>query len=147
MVFRAAVFAKRTHSQNKITMMLLSISTVFVFSNLMEPFANSTIFTLIFGECSTESAEFQAYKMFVTMFQMVCFASNFVSYCIFHNLLLSQVKLLFGCKPNKVEDQPNTRKVSQKTSKQKVNHLYFSLIGYVNPNRYVAKKNAFPHSN
>ena len=120
MVFPAAVFTKRLQSQNKITVMLLSISSVFVFSNLFEPFAHFPIFSSIFGNCSTESAEYEGYRMSITMFQMICFATNFISYCVFHNLFLSQVKLLFGCKPSKVEDKLHGRQSIHVTPQQKV---------------------------
>ena len=103
MVLPFAVFANRIQSQNKITAMLLSISSVFVLGNLLEPFTKVSIVTSMFGECSTESSEYETFKMFSNMFLMVSYASNFVSYCIFHDVFLSQIKRLFGCKSGKVD--------------------------------------------
>ena len=42
-------------------------------------------------------------KMFSNMFLMMSYASNFVSYCIFHDLFLSQIKRLFRYKSGKVD--------------------------------------------
>ena len=83
--------------------MLLSISSVFVLGNLLEPFTKVSIVTSMFGECSTESSEYETFKMFSNMFLMVSYASDFVSYCIFDDVFLSQIKRLFGCKSGKVD--------------------------------------------
>ena len=52
MVLPFAVFAQRIQSQNKITVMMLSISSVFVLGNLLEPFTKVSIVTSMFGDCS-----------------------------------------------------------------------------------------------
>ena len=103
MVLPFAVFAQRIQSQNKITAMMLSISCVFVFGNLLEPFTKVSIVTSMFGECSTESSEYETFKMFSNMLLMVTYASNFVSYCLFHDVFLLHIKRLFGCKSGKVD--------------------------------------------
>ena len=119
MIFPVAIFAKRVQAQNRITVMLLSISTVFVFSHLLEPFIHASIFSTIFGECSIETAEYETFRMFGNLFETVSYASNFVVYCIFNPTFIIFVKQLFGCKPRRVENKLDLQ-LSRNTSSQKV---------------------------
>ena len=121
MVLPGTVVVKRIQAQNKTTVMLLSISSVFVLCNLLEPFSYVSIYTAIFGECSDESIEFEIFRMFASIFQTMTYASNFVSYCLFHNLFLSYVGYLFTCRHQKIQCHP------------KVNVIYWNLrVEFVN---------------
>ena len=121
MVLPGTVVVKRIQAQNKTTVMLLSISSVFVLCNLLEPFSYVSIYTAIFGECSDESTEFEIFRMFASIFQSMTYASNFVSYCLFHNLFLSYVGYLFTCRHQKIQCHP------------KVNVIYWNLwVEFVN---------------
>ena len=106
MVLPGAVVVKRIQSQNKTTIMLLSISSVFVLCNLLEPFSYVSVYTVIFGECSDKSMEFEIFRMFACIFQSVTYGSNFVSYCVFHNLFYSYVAQLFSRKSRRIECYP-----------------------------------------
>ena len=103
MIFPMAIFARRVQAQNRMTAMLLSISTVFLFSHLLEPFIHASIFSTIFGECSIETPQYETFRMFGNLFETVSYASNFVAYCVFNPIFLLYVRQLFGCKPSKVE--------------------------------------------
>ena len=65
-----AVYARRIQAQNRMTVMLLSISTVFVLSNILEPFIHASIYSTLFGECSLESADYETFRMFGNLFEV-----------------------------------------------------------------------------
>ena len=119
MIFPMAIFAKRVQAQNRMTVTLLSISTVFLFSNILEPFIHASIFSTMFGECSIETAEYETFRMFGNLFETVSYASNFVAYCAFNPIFTQYVRHLFGCKPRKVENKVDFQ-LSRYASSKKV---------------------------
>ena len=112
MVFPGAVVVKRIQAQNKTTLMLLTISSVFVLCNLLEPFSYVNIYTAIFGKCSDETTQFEIFRMFASILQSMTYASNFLSYCLFYNLFLSYVGYLFTCRYRKVECHPKVNAIN-----------------------------------
>lgn len=90
--------ARRQETQGRLTVMLLSISTVFVLCNIAEPFANSQIYKEMFGEDSVNEDDFYILIMVVNMLEFIAFASNFISYCIFHKHFVATLKALLLCR-------------------------------------------------
>ncbi len=123
-IFPMAVYARRIQAQNRVTAMLLSISTVFVVCNSLEPFIHASIYSTLFGECSLETREYETARMFGNMFETISYASNFVTYCVFNQVFLSQVKQLFGRKPRKIENGA-VMKMSTVTSTHQTNVSVF----------------------
>lgn len=107
-----AVLESIRKSQNRMTVLLLNISTVFVMSHILEPFCHSSVFSSLFGECSVQTHEYQQFKMFGNLFETISFASNFVTYCIFHRIFLMHILCL------------KTRKVSHKTLSCSLQHTW-----------------------
>ena len=126
MIFPMAIFARRVQAQNRMTIMLLSISTVFLFSHLLEPFIHASIFSTMFGECSIETPEYETFRMFGNLFETVSYASNFTAYCVFNPVFAMYVGQLFGCKPRKVEHKLDLKQ-SRNTSSHRVSKVIFSV--------------------
>ena len=92
-----SLIEKTRKAQNQMTIMLLSISTVFLFSHILEPFGHPSIHSTMFGECSVETTEFETFRMFGNVLERISFASNLISYCLFHRQFLVYLKQLFPC--------------------------------------------------
>ena len=97
MVFSTIVYKKRMKSQNKLTVMLLNISAVFVLGHLIEPFMDTSIFTSLFGDCSIETLQYETIRMFGNWVESLTWASNFVSYYVFNSTFRYQLNNLAVC--------------------------------------------------
>ena len=109
-----SLIEKTRKAQNRMTIMLLSISTVFLFSHILEPFGHPSIYSAMFGECSVETAEFESFRMFGIVFERISFASNLISYCFFHRKFLAYVKQLFCC--TRIEANSSVQPISTQLS-------------------------------
>ena len=97
MVFSTTVYKRRMQAQNKLTVMLLSISAVFVLGHLIEPFMDTSIFTSLFGDCSIETLQYETIRMFGNWVESLTWASNFVSYYVFNSTFRYQLNNLAVC--------------------------------------------------
>ena len=103
MVFSTIVYRRRMQSQNRITLMLLSISAVFILGHLFEPFVDTGIIKPLFGKCSTETIEYETIRMFANWVESLTWTSNFVSYYVFNASFKIHVRNLISC--NKQENR------------------------------------------
>ena len=113
LVYPTAIYTKRVKAQQKMTVMLLSISFTFVFCHSMKPFLNSRVHETLFGPCSLKTTAFGQFSMVVLSLEMVSCASNFVSFCLFNSHFLTTLKNC--CKNNSV----NPTAVSSKQENSK----------------------------
>ena len=91
------MFQKRQKAQDRMTAMLISISTVFAVTHALEPFLISNIYTMIAGPCSNYTDLYNTLLICVNTAEAVSFASNFVSYCCFNKQFVETLKELFSC--------------------------------------------------
>ena len=111
----STIQTRRTQTQKKLTYMLLSISTVFVLCNVAEPFAHTGVYKVLFGVCSIYTEEYYTLGVFVNIFEFIAFASNFVSYCVFHQHFRDTLKLVITCRKNKITPINNERRVTRQS--------------------------------
>ena len=111
----STIQTRRTQTQKRLTYMLLSISTVFVVCNAAEPFAHPGVYKVLFGVCSIYTAEYYTLGVFVNIFEFIAFASNFVSYCVFHQHFRDTLKLVITCRKNKIAPINNERRFTRQS--------------------------------
>ena len=97
MILATFMFKKRQKAQERMTAMLISISTVFAITHALEPFLINNIYTEIAGPCSNYSDVYNTLLMCVNTAECVSFASNFVSYCCFNKQFVDSLKEMFSC--------------------------------------------------
>ena len=73
---------KRNDTQHKMTMMLLSITMVFLITKVFEPFIHPSIYSSLFGPYSQYSESYNVFLMVANVAESISFASNFISYCV-----------------------------------------------------------------
>ena len=95
--------SRRSQAQTRMTAMLLSISTLFVVCNVLEPLVLPDVYTTLFGKCSQYSDQYNILLMTANILELVSFASNFLCYCIFNRSFRMTLGRCFPCKPNVVE--------------------------------------------
>ena len=111
----SAFQTRRTLTQKRLTYMLLSISTVFVACNVAEPFAHTGVYKVLFGTCSIYYPDYYLLSMFTNMFEFIAYASNFVSYCVFHKHFKDTLKLVITCQKNKISPVKGERRLTRQT--------------------------------
>ena len=126
--FSTTIYTKRMQSQNQLTIMLLSISVVFVLCHLLELLLESSIFTSVFGEGSLETAEYETMRMFGNWLESLTWASSFVSYCAFNPMFLIHLKKI--CTRNTSGDLKHKKmfKSSKYIINPKVSCCFFTTI-------------------
>ena len=128
----STIQTRRTQTQKKLTYMLLSISTVFVVCNAAEPFAHSGVYKVIFGVCSIYTADYYTLGVFVNIFEFIAFASNFVSYCVFHQHFRDTLKLVITCRKNKITPINNERRLTRQSQNPYVMRSMLEMGRYLN---------------
>ena len=94
------------HLQIRVTIMLISISVVYLICHLPEPFAHQAIYSSIFGPCSVYSKAFRVYVMVTNNLELFSYAINFIPYCIFNEQFRKCfVRIVVRRSVNSVEDQ------------------------------------------
>ena len=107
---------RRNQTQRKLTYMLLSISSMFVVCNVAEPFAHSGVYKVIFGICSIYFEEYYLLGVFVNTFEFIAYASNFVSYMIFHQHFRHTLKLVITCRKNRIAPINSERRITRNSA-------------------------------
>ena len=110
----STIQTRRTQTQKRLTYMLLSISP-FSFCNAAEPFAHPGVYKVLLGVCSIYTAEYYMLGVFVNIFEFVAFASNFVSYCVFHQHFRDTLKLMITCRKNKIAPINDERRFTRQS--------------------------------
>ena len=119
LVYPTVLYTKRVKAQQKMTVMLLSISFTFVFCHSLKPFLNSRVHNTLFGTCSTKTTAFGQFRVVVLSLEMVSCASNFISFCLFNPHFLST---LSNCCSNKVRPTLGSSKQEHNRNCTKVSH-------------------------
>ncbi len=91
-VFPAEALVKRRRRQIRLTVMLLSITFVFVLCNIPESLGHSVFRKCVRSSCIEIGA-------FANLFQMVSFSTNFFSFCIFNQAFRDVLTARCSCKP------------------------------------------------
>ncbi len=99
-IFPVAAQMRRQRTQNRLTTMLLSITFVFMFCNVLEPFSHSRLCPAVFGQCAQYDGTCHIISVLGNNFEFVAFASNFVSYCIFNTHFVQVLKTSL-CRPQR----------------------------------------------
>ena len=76
---------RQRHQQTRMTLMMISISGVFVICHSLEPIAQSELYKSIFGPCSTYTTAYRAIRVVANTLEILSFATNFISYCSFNS--------------------------------------------------------------
>ncbi len=95
--------SRRAKAQTRMTGMLLSISTLFVVCNVLEPLLLPDVYTTIFGKCSQYDDQYNILLMIANIVESVSFASNFVCYCIFNRSFRMTLGKFLPCESNIIE--------------------------------------------
>jgi hypothetical protein len=91
------VQARRQYQQTRLTIMMISISAVFVVCHIMEPFAHSGLYKAAFGPCGVYTLAYKIIRVVVNTLEVFSFASNFIFYCIFNTEFLHILRLRICC--------------------------------------------------
>ena len=88
---------KRQTAQTRMTVMLTSISTVFVICHSLEPFVHTPVYKSIAGPCGIYSELYNFLLVTVNVFESISYACNFISYWIFNKQFVITLKLMASC--------------------------------------------------
>ena len=124
--FSTTVYVKRIRSQNRLTIMLLSISVVFILCHILEPLLETSIFTSVFGDCSLETSEYETLRMFGNWFESLTWISNFVSYCLFNHVFFRNLKKVLTRRKSRETTHKKMFKSSKYVINPKVSVFFFA---------------------
>ena len=74
----------RNQLQFRATAMVVSISVVFVFCHIVEPFSHSGLFSTLFGLCSLYNDSHRVLLITTNIAEVFSYATNFYFYCLFN---------------------------------------------------------------
>ena len=96
----------RAQMQMRATLMVVSISIVFLVCHSLEPFSHSSIFSALFGKCNVYGTNHRIFIIYTNAMETVTLATNFFFYCLFNKQFWSVLKGMCCCKNfnNQVQD-------------------------------------------
>jgi hypothetical protein len=97
----------RRYQQTRLTIMMISISSVFVICHSLEPIAQSELYKYIFGPCSTYTTAYRTIRVLANTLELFSFATNFIFYCIFNSEFLKRLKETLCCCVSAKVSPPN----------------------------------------
>lgn len=93
----ALVQARRARQQFKASVMLVSISVVFIVCHSIEPFAHGALYASIYGACAVTQPAFQIVRVVANIMEIFSYSTNFIFYFIFNSKFSHRVRIIMGC--------------------------------------------------
>lgn len=95
------LFSQRHRNQgwykNNTTLMLISITMIFVLSNIFEPFAHPSVFKKACEDCNLWTSNNYVFtRQLINSLQLVNVSNNFFSFLFFNELFLNSLKFIFN---------------------------------------------------
>ena len=94
--------ARRRHEQSRLTIMMVSISAVFIVCHSVEPLTTQELYTAMFGPCSIYTTTYKALTVVTNTLETFSFASNFIFYCAFNSDIVKILKQNLCCRSGQV---------------------------------------------
>ena len=112
MVFQNDPDARRQRAQNKLTVMLICVSVMFLIAHLLEPFSHAQVYTSLFGECKLVTDEYKIFRLISNILEVSSYSLNFVVYSAFNAMFRRALLTLVPCKIkniHRINPGPHTR--------------------------------------